>query len=168
MKKLLTILLMLILTSAACAEGVPDNWYEVFVRSYQDSDGDGLGDLNGLRSRLDYIEDMGWRGLWLMPIMPSPSYHKYDVTDYRAVDGQYGTLEDLRALLDDAHARGISTPPPFIPGPSKPPRPLRTGTGTARISTITISTSPAAAASRPWGIPAGSMRRPLPGAACPI
>ena len=108
MKKLLTILLVLILASAACAEGVPDNWYEVFVRSYQDSDGDGLGDLNGLRSRLDYIEDMGWRGLWLMPIMPSPSYHKYDVTDYRAVDGQYGTLEDLRALLDDAHARGIS------------------------------------------------------------
>ena len=83
------------------------NWYEVFVRSYQDSDGDGLGDLNGLRDRLDYIADMGWRGLWLMPVMPSPSYHKYDVTDYMAVDPEYGTLEDMRALIDAAHARGI-------------------------------------------------------------
>jgi glycosidase len=78
------------------------------VRSYQDSDGDGLGDLNGLRFRLDYIEDMGWRGLWLMPIMPSPSYHKYDVTDYRAVDGQYGTLEDLRALAGDYRRTGMA------------------------------------------------------------
>ena len=108
MKKILIFILALSLLTAACAEGVADNWYEVFVRSYQDSDGDGLGDLNGLRSRLDYIEDMGWRGLWLMPIMPSPSYHKYDVTDYRDVDGEYGTMEDLRAFLDDAHARGIS------------------------------------------------------------
>ena len=108
MKKILIFILALSLLTAACAEGVADNWYEVFVRSYQDSDGDGLGDLSGLRSRLDYIEDMGWRGLWLMPIMPSPSYHKYDVTDYMGVDGEYGTIEDLRAFLDDAHARGIS------------------------------------------------------------
>ena len=108
MKRILCLLLALLLAApAATAQGVA-NWYEVFVRSYQDSDGDGLGDLNGLRARLDYIEDMGWRGLWLMPVMPSPSYHKYDVTDYCAVDPQYGTLDDMRALVDDCHARGIS------------------------------------------------------------
>lgn len=107
MKRILAAVLALMLLSAALAEGV-SNWYEVFVRAYQDSDGDGLGDLNGLRARLDYIEDMGWRGLWLMPIMPSPSYHKYDVTDYCAVDPEYGTLDDMRALVADCHARGIS------------------------------------------------------------
>ena len=99
--------LALLLAVSAAAEGVC-NWYEVFVRSYRDSDGDGLGDLNGLREKLDYIEDMGWRGLWLMPVMPSPSYHKYDVTDYCAVDPEYGTLDDMRALVGDCHARGIS------------------------------------------------------------
>ena len=106
--KRLTVVLMLfaIFCSNALAEPA-DNWYEVFVRSYQDSDGDGLGDLRGLTDRLDYIADMGWRGLWLMPVMPSPSYHKYDVTDYMAIDGEYGTLEDMRALIDAAHARGI-------------------------------------------------------------
>ena len=107
MKKLLALILTLSLLGTATAE-IADNWYEVFVRSYQDSDGDGLGDLNGLRSRLDYIEDMGWRGLWLMPVMPSPSYHKYDVTDYLDVDPEYGTLADLRALIDEAHERDIS------------------------------------------------------------
>ena len=83
------------------------NWYEIFVYSYQDSNGDGIGDLNGVRARLDYIEDMGYDGLWLMPIMPSPSYHKYDVTDYKAIDPQYGTMDDMRALVQECHARGI-------------------------------------------------------------
>ena len=109
MRRLLAALLALALLSmTALAETPAANWYEVFVRSYQDSDGDGLGDLNGLRSRLDYIEDMGWRGLWLMPVMPSPSYHKYDVTDYMDIDAEYGTLDDMRALIDEAHARGIA------------------------------------------------------------
>lgn len=93
---------------AARAEGdVVFNWYEVFVRSYRDSDGDGLGDLNGLTEKLDYIRDMGWRGIWLMPVMPSPSYHKYDVTDYLAVDPQYGNIDDMIALTGACHARGI-------------------------------------------------------------
>ena len=94
------------LTARAEGEAVP-NWYEVFVRSYRDSDGDGLGDLKGLAQELDYIQDMGWRGLWLMPVMPSPSYHKYDVTDYMAVDPQYGTLDDMIALTAACHERGI-------------------------------------------------------------
>ena len=111
MKRFLASILSLffLLTSAAFAEGeIAPNWYEVFVRSYRDSDGDGLGDLNGLRSKLDYIHDMGWCGLWLMPVMPSPSYHKYDVTDYMAIDPEYGTMEDMRALLGEAHALGLS------------------------------------------------------------
>lgn len=83
------------------------NWYEIFVYSFRDSDGDGIGDLNGVTEKLDYIAGMGFDGIWLMPIMPSPSYHKYDVTDYYNVDPQYGTLEDMGALLSAAHERGI-------------------------------------------------------------
>ncbi len=91
----------------AAAAGAQYNWYEVFVRSFRDSTGDGIGDLRGLISKLDYIRGMGFDGLWLMPVMPSPSYHKYDVTDYRAVDPEYGTLEDMRALVAACHGIGI-------------------------------------------------------------
>jgi len=90
-------------------------FYEVFVRSFYDSDGDGVGDFNGLTARLDYLNDgdpntstdLGVTGLWLMPIHPSPSYHGYDVTDYYAVNPEYGTMEDFKRLLDEAHKRGI-------------------------------------------------------------
>ena len=90
-------------------------FYEVFVRSYKDSDGDGIGDLNGLRAQLDYLndgdpdtdDDLGVTGLWLMPIFPSPSEHGYDVTDYQDIQPAYGTLEDFDALLAAAHQRGI-------------------------------------------------------------
>ena len=113
MKKIVSLLLALclLLPAAATAETaeapVCANWYEIFVWSYQDSDGDGIGDFNGLISRLDYIADMGYNGIWLMPIMPSPSYHKYDVKDYKDVDPQYGTMDDFRRLVDECHARGI-------------------------------------------------------------
>ncbi len=113
MKRVVLLFLALtILTAPAPASAQEEhagayNWYEVFVRSYQDSNGDGVGDLNGLQERLDYICDMGYDGLWLMPIMPSPSYHKYDVTDYCSVDPQYGTIDDLKALVEACHARGI-------------------------------------------------------------
>ena len=105
----LCLAVLLCLCPAGFAEGAeqPVNWYEVFVRSFRDSDGDGLGDLRGVTEKLDYIRTLGCGGLWLMPIMPSPSYHKYDVVDYYAVDGEYGTLDDLRELLDEAHARGM-------------------------------------------------------------
>lgn len=83
------------------------NYYEVFVYSYADSNGDRIGDFNGLADKLQYIYDMGFNGIWLMPIMPSPSYHKYDVTDYYAVDRQYGSMEDFRALVEKAHNMGI-------------------------------------------------------------
>ena len=68
---------------------IQDNYrtcYEVFVYSYFDSDGDGIGDLKGLTERLDYIEGLGCNEIWMMPIMPSPSYHKYDITDYMNID----------------------------------------------------------------------------------
>ena len=110
MKKLISLLLLLcMLIPAASAEAMSDtyNWYEIFVYSYQDSNGDGIGDFNGVRQRLDYIADMGYTGIWFMPIMPSPSYHKYDVTDYKAVDPQYGTMDDFRALVRECHDRGI-------------------------------------------------------------
>lgn len=111
MKRLCALLLaLLLLVPAALAESpVADanNWYEIFVYSYQDSDGDGIGDFRGVMQRLDYLADMGYTGIWFMPVMPSPSYHKYDVTDYKAVDPQYGTMDDFRQLVDACHARGI-------------------------------------------------------------
>jgi alpha-amylase len=95
-------------------------FYEIFVRSFKDSEtgplaGDGIGDIAGLIEKLDYLNDgdaattsdLGVTGLWLMPINPSPSYHGYDVTDYRDVNRQYGTLEDFRKLTAACHKRGI-------------------------------------------------------------
>ena len=84
-----------------------NNWYEIFVRSFQDSNGDGIGDLPGVTERLDYLEEMGYNGIWLMPVMPSPSYHKYDVTDYLGIDPEYGSLADMQRLVSEAHARGM-------------------------------------------------------------
>ena len=84
------------------------NYYEIFVYSYYDSDGDCVGDLQGVIEKLDYVEYMGFNGIWLMPIMPSPSYHKYDVTDYMAIDDVYGTMEDFDKLVEECHKRGIN------------------------------------------------------------
>jgi glycosidase len=82
-------------------------WYEIFVRSWYDTNGDGIGDLNGVTAKLDYLQKLGISGIWLMPINPSPSYHGYDVSDYEGVNPQYGTLADFRNLVKAAHARGI-------------------------------------------------------------
>ncbi len=82
-------------------------FYEIFVRSFYDSNGDGIGDFNGVTEKLDYLASLGVSGIWLMPIFPSPSYHGYDVTDFYSVNPQYGTMEDFRNLLDQAHQRGI-------------------------------------------------------------
>jgi glycosidase len=89
--------------------------YEVFVRSFFDSDGDGVGDLRGLTQKLDYINDgnadtqrdLGANCIWLMPVAQSPSYHGYDVTNYYAVNADYGTNEDFKQLVAEAHKRGI-------------------------------------------------------------
>lgn len=91
-------------------------FYEVFVYSFYDSDGDGIGDLAGLTDQLDYINDgdpatdtdLGCDGIWLMPVMPSATYHKYDVIDYCDIDAEYGTLEDFKTLVAECHDRGIN------------------------------------------------------------
>lgn len=80
-------------------------YYEVFVRAFADSNGDGIGDFNGLTSKLDYLKELGIDGLWLMPINASPSYHGYDVTDYKSLNSDYGTEEDFKHLLEEAHKR---------------------------------------------------------------
>ena len=110
MKKWLSLIFLLIFLfpSHVSATTSSFNWYEIFVRSFQDSDGDGIGDLQGVLSRLDDIEWMGFDGIWLMPVMQSPSYHKYDVTDYLSIDDEYGTMDDMRALVQACHERGIS------------------------------------------------------------
>ena len=81
--------------------------YEVFVRSFSDSNGDGIGDLNGLTAKLDYIDGLGASCIWLMPVAESPSYHGYDVSDYYKVEPDYGTAEDFKRFVGEAHRRGI-------------------------------------------------------------
>ena len=82
-------------------------WYSLFVRSFADSDANGIGDLNGLIKRLDYFTELGIDGIWLLPVHPAPSYHKYDVVNYYQIDPEYGTMKDFRKLVKEAHRRGI-------------------------------------------------------------
>ncbi|CAH1208979.1 Alpha-amylase [Paenibacillus plantiphilus] len=83
-------------------------YYEIFVRAFHDSDGDGIGDLRGITKKLDYLEELGVEGIWLMPIHPSPSYHGYDVTDFYGINPDYGTLDDFKDLLKEASERDIT------------------------------------------------------------
>jgi glycosidase len=82
-------------------------FYEIFVRSFYDTDGNGIGDFNGITAKLDYLQSLGVNGIWLMPIHPSPSYHGYDVINYYAVNTEYGTMDDFKNLLNEAHKRDI-------------------------------------------------------------
>ena len=115
MRKFLAFLLAAcLLVSAAPAlalnnddAALADNWYEIFVYSFADGNGDRIGDFIGLKEKLPYLQSLHVDGVWLMPIHPSPSYHKYDVTDYCAIDPQYGTLADFQAFLEAAHEAGI-------------------------------------------------------------
>ena len=91
------------------------SYYEIFVASFYDSDGDGVGDLAGVTEKMSYLndgkdgegDDLMVDGLWLMPIMPSPSYHKYDVTDYKAIDPIYGTMADYEELMKASEEAGV-------------------------------------------------------------
>jgi glycosidase len=82
-------------------------FYEIFVRSFYDTDGNGIGDFNGITEKLDYLQELGVNAIWLMPIHPSPSYHGYDVINYYAVNSEYGTMEDFKHLLEEAHNRDM-------------------------------------------------------------
>jgi glycosidase len=107
--------------SASRSPGPRGDWrrggvcYEVFIRSFSDSNGDGIGDLNGLTAKLDYINDgnpssrhdLGASCIWLMPVAESPSYHGYDVSDYYTVERDYGTNADFKRFMNEAHRRGI-------------------------------------------------------------
>lgn len=129
-ERFLCILVILLLLAPACAEGTAGGaefrdgrdeddhhlvFYEIFVGSFSDSDGDGTGDLRGIINRLDYLNDgdpasgksLGVEGIWLTPVFLSPSYHKYDVTDYYTIDPAFGTEEDLRELTEKCHERGM-------------------------------------------------------------
>jgi alpha-amylase len=106
-KRLLSLLLCLCLIPALSLSLIERPMYEIFVASFYDSDGDGMGDLQGIIQKLDYIESLSVGGLWLMPISPSPSYHKYDVTDYKAIASEYGTMEDFATLAGACHERGL-------------------------------------------------------------
>ena len=103
---------------AACGEKAikdlpetEDNYrtfYQIFPYSFADSDGDGIGDINGIIAKLDYIANMNFDGIWLTPVHQSPSYHKYDVVDYKSIDRKFGTLEDYDRLVEECHKRGMT------------------------------------------------------------
>jgi len=134
-------------TVSAIQDGLP--WwndrvfYEVFVRSFADSNGDGDGDLVGLTDRLDYLNDgdpatdtdLGITGIWLMPVFDSPSYHGYDVTDYRTIEPDYGTLADFQEFLEAAHDRGIAVIVDLVMNHSSRDHPWFTGASTEGSAT---------------------------------
>lgn len=96
----------------SCKDKKTPSWplgvkYEVFVRSFADGNKDGIGDFVGLTDRLDYIKELGVNGIWLMPIMKSNSYHKYDVIDYKSIDPEYGTEAQFKTFVHEAHKRNI-------------------------------------------------------------
>ena len=100
-------------SAASRSSALPEGWQrgpfmQIHVRAYQDSNGDGVGDLRGLISRLDYLKDLGVRGLWLLPVTDSADRdHGYAVRNYRAIEADYGSAQDLQDLLEQAHQRGI-------------------------------------------------------------
>jgi alpha-glucosidase len=103
-------------------QGINDMWwkhaviYEIYPRSFQDSNGDGVGDLNGITSRLDYLKDLGVDAIWITPIYPSPQVDfGYDIADYTSIDPQYGTMADFDHLVKEAKARDIRVIMDFVP-----------------------------------------------------
>lgn len=119
--RIFAVLLVIAMTVGVCGctnQEINDeykNFYEIFVYSYADGNGDGIGDFRGLTEKLDYLndgkagagDDLEVNAIWLMPIMPSTTYHKYDVVDYYNIDPEYGTMEDFEAFMDACEARNI-------------------------------------------------------------
>ena len=81
--------------------------YEIWPRSFKDSDGDGNGDFNGMTSKLDYLKDFGVDAIWLTPVFEAPSYHGYDFQDFYSVERDYGTMAEFERFIDQSHSRGI-------------------------------------------------------------
>jgi alpha-glucosidase len=98
--------------------------YQVYPRSFQDSDGDGVGDLRGVTSRLDYLQGLGVTAVWLSPIFTSPmADFGYDVSDYCGIDPLFGTMEDFDRLVEEAHARGLKVIVDYVPNHSSDQHP---------------------------------------------
>jgi alpha-glucosidase len=104
------------------SQGTNDMWwkhaiiYEIYPRSFQDSNGDGIGDLNGITQRLDYLKGLGVDAIWITPMYPSPQVDfGYDIADYTAIDPQYGTMADFGRLVKEAKAREIRVIMDFVP-----------------------------------------------------
>lgn len=118
-KRLMTTFILMIfsITALGCGNSLKEDttqknyegrtFYEIFVRSFNDSNGDGIGDIKGVTEKLDYLENLGIKGIWLMPIFKANSYHGYDVIDYYSIQDEYGTMDDLKDLLEEAHKRDI-------------------------------------------------------------
>ena len=111
--------------------GLPQDWQrkgvfiEILVRAYQDSNGDGIGDLNGVTARLDYLKALGVSGIWLMPVFKSADHdHGYAVVNYREIEPDYGTLADFDRLLAEAHQRGIGVIVDYVINHSSAEHPL--------------------------------------------
>ena len=104
-----------------CAQEAPTPWwrhaviYEIYPRSFQDTNGDGVGDLNGITARLDYLRDLGIDAIWITPVYPSPQVDfGYDISDYKTIDPQYGTMEDFDRLVREARKRSIRVIMDFV------------------------------------------------------
>lgn len=94
-------------------------FYQIYPRSFKDSDGDGIGDLQGIISKLDHLKDAGITATWLSPIYKSPQVDQgYDISDFRDIAEEYGTLDDFKQLVEKAHDQGIKIIMDFVPNHS--------------------------------------------------
>ena len=115
-KRIITFIIMIVMTISlvSCENNNLNSmdyegrtFYEIFVRAFNDSNGDGIGDIKGVTQKLDYLQELGIKGIWLMPVTKSTSYHGYDTEDYYLIDEDYGDIDDLKELIDEAHKRDI-------------------------------------------------------------
>ena len=126
--------------------------YEIYVRSFADGDGDGVGDLAGIRSRLPYLAELGVDAIWLTPFYPSPQVdHGYDVADYRDVEPLFGSLDDFDRLLQDAHTLGLRVIIDIVPNHTSSDHPwfqaaLASSAGESRARALHLPTGPRAVA----------------------
>ncbi|XP_049791269.1 maltase 2-like [Schistocerca nitens] len=125
MRKIQTLLLLATVAAMVDATAGQLAWwqsgviYQIYPRSFKDSDGDGVGDLNGVIEKLDYLQSLGVAAIWLSPIYKSPmADYGYDISDYRDIDPLFGTMEDFEALLEGAHQRDIKVILDFVPNHS--------------------------------------------------